>query len=60
MAFYTGSSSDGSDMKEFEGFPVSKCGRYWGSTQKIADNAWKSDIPETRRERRIRQRYGIL
>jgi hypothetical protein len=56
MPFYTGSTRDGSDMKEFTGFPVSKCGKYWGSTQEDADNAWKMDIPETRKERRLRLR----
>ena len=56
MPFYTGGTRDGSDMKEFTGFPVSKCGNYWGSTQEIADNAWKMDIPETRKQRRFRLR----
>jgi hypothetical protein len=59
MAFYTGRGTPGSEdfeIEEFEGFPVSKCGRFWGSTQEIADNAWKSLIPKTRRERRKENR----
>ena len=56
MAFFTGSSEDGSDMEEFTGFSVSKCGKYWGSTQECADNAWKMHVPETRKERRQKLR----
>lgn len=59
MAFYTGTSADGSDVKGFEGFPVSKCGKYWGSDQETADNAWKMDVPITRRQRRINKRNNI-
>lgn len=60
MPLYTGSSRDGSDAKEFQGFPVSKCGKYWGSTQEIADNAWKMDVPKTRKQRRQEQRNNKL
>jgi uncharacterized protein YchJ len=31
MPIYYGKSADGSDAKEFEGFHVSSCGKYWGS-----------------------------
>ena len=31
MTMYYGKSADGSDMKEFQGFYTSPCGRYWGS-----------------------------
>lgn len=44
---YYGKSEDGSDAKQFEGFYVSPCGKYWGS----------EPFPkETRRERRARER----
>jgi len=63
MAFYTGRGVPGDpdfEIEEFKGFPVSKCGNYWGSTQEIADNAWRSDVKLTRRERRARQRAKIF
>jgi len=31
MALYTGKSSDGSDMQEFQGMYLSSCGNFFGS-----------------------------
>ena len=31
MPIYTGSSADGSDMKEVQGMYTSPCGKYWSS-----------------------------
>ena len=31
MPIYTGSSADGSDMKEFRGMYVSPCGEFWSN-----------------------------
>lgn len=59
MGFYTGKGLPGADnfeINKFEGFPVSKCGNYWGSDQESADNAWRMNIPLTRKERRYASR----
>lgn len=31
MAFYTGTTTDGSDMEDVQGMHISECGRYWSN-----------------------------
>ena len=63
MPIYTGTTADGSDMKEFEGFPTSPCGKYF-SSKEMTDKEWaelafEMEKKETRKERRIRERKDI-
>jgi len=41
MPIFYGKSEDGSDAKEFKGFPVSDCGEYWGDSPQSANEAKK-------------------
>ena len=62
MPFYTGKgvpSDPDFKIEEFKGFSVSKCGKFWGSTQKMVDEAAIKDAKlksMTRRERRAYER----
>jgi len=56
MPFYTGKGKPGDpdfEMREFEGFPVSPNGKYWGSEPINNDGIFYSELEGmTRRERR--------
>ena len=61
MPCYTGSSADGSDIKEFEGLDVSPNGKYFGSEPVNDDGIFLSRIEGmSRRERRAYTRKNKL
>lgn len=54
MPFYTGKSADGSDAKEFPGFPVSPNGKYWGTEPISLEREKELDMHFQNREKPVR------
>jgi hypothetical protein len=61
----TSTKADGSGAKEFEGFPVSDCGNYWGTTKELAnqameDSAFDESMKEIKRLRMEARDHNAL